>query len=91
VGLAVPIAPPTFVVVATHYVVPPPRFHEDPYTEIVAGQSHDADAPRITLITRDPAIAGQAIALEGSDTRVALSWRVVPEALRRRLVVEAIS
>lgn len=79
---------PTFVIVSTAYVVPPPRFAESPYLEIVAGQSHDADAPRLTVITRDAALAARALDLEGSEHRVHIRWRAEPAARRRRLLLE---
>jgi hypothetical protein len=85
------VAPaPTFVVVDTHWVVPPRRFHEAPYLEIVVGQSHDPDCARVTLITRDLALVAHVVALEGSDTRVGLTWRHEPSATRRRNVLEAV-
>jgi hypothetical protein len=80
----------TFVIVSTHWVVPPQRFRERPYDEIVAGQSHDQDAARVTLITRDPALIDQVLQLEGSDQRVALTWHPIVTT-RRRLELEAIA
>jgi hypothetical protein len=80
----------TFVIVATHWVVPPIRFRESPYVEIIAGQSHDRDSARLTLITRDPVLIDRALALEGSDHRVELNWKSVV-LTRRRLVLEAIA
>jgi hypothetical protein len=73
---ALPPAPagrgPTFVVVATAYVVPPPAWNRPPYVEVVVGYDHDPAHARQTFATRDAAIADAAIAAEGTDTRFAL-------------------
>lgn len=83
------LTPPTYVVVETRFVVPPLKFGEDPYTEIVVGQSHDADARRLVLVSRDTAIIARALLLEGSDQRVALTWHTEGGGRRQRLVVES--
>jgi hypothetical protein len=84
------IAPPTFVVVDTRYVVPPRRWNEPPYLEIVAGQSLEPDAARVTLICRDADLIAHVLQLEGTEQRVGLTWRTEPAPSRRRHVLEAI-
>jgi len=85
------LAPPTYVVVDTHFVVPPRRFRDEPYTEIVIGQSHDADAQRRILICREPALVAHALRIEGTEERVAVTWRSEPGPRRTRLVLESLS
>jgi hypothetical protein len=80
----------TFVIVATRYVVPLRRFAEPPYTEIIAGASQDADTARLTLITRDEGVAARAMALEGTESRVAINWHCEQAPRTRRLVIETI-
>jgi hypothetical protein len=81
----------SFVIISTRYVVPPRRFQETPYLEIIAGPNYDDDAPRVTLITRDETLADRAIALEGFDERVVLTWKKTQVRSRPRLVLEAIA
>jgi len=83
------LSPPTYVVVATHFVIPPAKFADPPYTEILVGQSHEQNAPRLTMICRDAALIARALLLEGSDQRVAITWRNEMGPRHPRLVLES--
>jgi hypothetical protein len=70
------IAPATsFVVVATRFVATARKGGEPPHYEIVLGADQDPDTPQLTLVTFDETAIGHALRLEGSDTRVTVTWR----------------
>jgi len=66
--------PARFVIVDTQFVVPA-RGTEAPYYELVIAADQAAGAKRTTLITRDLAAAARALLVEGTETRLAITWR----------------
>lgn len=79
----------TFVVVDTQFVVPP-RAVEAPYYELVVAPDQGADARRLTLVTRDLAAVARALQVEGTEARVAVTWRRGRRLSRPVLVLEAL-
>lgn len=79
------MTPRALVIVDTRYVTPPRG--EEPYYEITAAPDLADDAHRTVLLTRDTLIATQAMQAEGSESRVALTWRTGKRSDGRRCLV----
>jgi len=75
----------SYVIIATAYVVPPPRSDAAPYFEIIAAPDHAKYAPRVVLRTTDPTLYARALDAEGTDARFLLSWRSFRVASRSAL------
>jgi hypothetical protein len=79
----------TYVIVNTRFV---DARREIPYYELDLGPDQAPDARLVTVISRDNPLICRAIELEGSDTRVAVTWRreLDPRG-RPRLVLESLA
>ena len=62
----------SYLIIATAYVVPPPRSNDRPYFEIIVAPDRARYAPRVVLRTENPTLYAQALDAEGTEKRFAI-------------------
>jgi len=85
---ASPVGEPSFVIVSTAYVVPPAKWGQAPYFEIVLAFDH-ADAAHLheVYVSRDEALYRRALSAEGFPQRFTRRAHPVHSAVRSSKVL----